>query len=73
MLFERVCPAGICKDLRKFRIIVDKCTGCTACTKKCPTDAIIGTKKNPHFIQEDKCIGCGACYETCKFEAIEMY
>ena len=72
-IFERVCPAGICKDLRKFRIIVDKCTGCTACTKKCPTDAIIGTKKNPHFIQEDKCIGCGACYETCKFEAIEMY
>jgi len=72
-IFERVCPAGKCTDLRKFRIIVDKCTGCTACTKKCPTGAIIGSKKNPHFIQEDKCIGCGACQETCKFEAIEMY
>jgi len=71
-VFERVCPAGKCTDLRKFHIIVDKCTGCTACSKKCPTSAIIGTRKAPHFIQENKCIGCGACYETCKFEAIEM-
>ncbi len=71
-VFERVCPAGKCTDLRKFRILTDKCTGCTVCSKKCPTSAIIGTRKAPHFIQEDKCIGCGACHEACKFEAIEM-
>jgi len=71
-IFERVCPAGACTDLRIFHIDVDKCTGCTACTKKCPTGAIIGAKKTPHFIVEEKCIGCGSCEETCKFDAIHV-
>jgi NADH:ubiquinone oxidoreductase subunit F (NADH-binding)/Pyruvate/2-oxoacid:ferredoxin oxidoreductase delta subunit len=71
-VFDRVCPAGACTDLRVFRIDVEKCTGCTVCTKKCPTGAIIGAKKTPHFIVEDKCIGCGSCSEACKFEAISI-
>lgn len=69
-VFDRVCPSGACTDLRVFVIDVDKCTGCTVCSKKCPTSAIIGAKKTPHFIVEDKCIGCGSCYEACKFDAI---
>jgi NADH:ubiquinone oxidoreductase subunit F (NADH-binding) len=71
-IYERKCPAGACQNLRTFRIDVDKCTGCTVCSKKCPTGAIIGAKKSPHFIVEEKCIGCGTCEETCKFEAIFM-
>lgn len=71
-IFERVCPAGKCTELRKFRILVDKCTGCTVCSKKCPTGAIIGSKKAPHFIVDEKCIGCGTCHEACKFDAIEI-
>jgi NADH:ubiquinone oxidoreductase subunit F (NADH-binding)/Pyruvate/2-oxoacid:ferredoxin oxidoreductase delta subunit len=69
-VFERVCPAGACTDLRVFCIDVDKCTGCTVCSKKCPTGAIIGAKKTPHFIVSEKCIGCGTCQEACKFDAI---
>jgi NADH:ubiquinone oxidoreductase subunit F (NADH-binding)/Pyruvate/2-oxoacid:ferredoxin oxidoreductase delta subunit len=69
-IFDRTCDAGVCTELRKFLIDVNKCTGCTVCAKKCPTGAIIGAKKTQHFIVEDKCIGCGACYEACKFEAI---
>lgn len=69
-IYERICPAGACTDLRIFHIDVDKCTGCTVCSKKCPTGAIIGAKKTPHFIVEDKCIGCGTCQEACKFDAI---
>jgi NADH:ubiquinone oxidoreductase subunit F (NADH-binding)/Pyruvate/2-oxoacid:ferredoxin oxidoreductase delta subunit len=69
-VFERVCPAGACTDLRVFYIDVDKCTGCTVCSKKCPTGAIIGAKKLPHFINSEKCIGCGSCQEACKFDAI---
>lgn len=69
-IYERKCAAGVCKDLRIFYIKVDACTGCTICTKKCPTAAIIGNKKTAHFIIEDKCIGCGACYDACKFDAI---
>jgi NADH:ubiquinone oxidoreductase subunit F (NADH-binding)/(2Fe-2S) ferredoxin len=69
-IFERKCPANVCRDLRVFSIDVDLCTGCTACYKKCPVDAIIGSPRNPHFIVQDKCIGCGTCYDVCKFNAV---
>jgi NADH:ubiquinone oxidoreductase subunit F (NADH-binding) len=69
-IFERKCSAGVCTELRTFKIDVDKCTGCTICARKCPTDAIIGTRKAPHFVIEDKCIGCGNCQEVCKFDAV---
>ncbi|MBW6498548.1 MAG: 4Fe-4S binding protein, partial [Bacteroidales bacterium] len=69
-IFERKCPANVCRDLRVFLIDVEKCTGCTACYKKCPVDAIIGSARHPHFIVEDKCIGCGLCYDACKFNAV---
>ncbi len=71
-IYDRKCPAGACTSLRTFKIDVDKCTGCTICSRKCPTGAIIGSKKTPHFVVEDKCIGCGACAEACKFNAIEV-
>lgn len=71
-IFDRTCEAQVCTELRKFVIDVNKCTGCTVCAKKCPTNAIIGAKKTQHFIVEDKCIGCGSCYEACKFDAISF-
>ncbi|MBN2236424.1 MAG: NADH-quinone oxidoreductase subunit NuoF [Bacteroidales bacterium] len=69
-IFERICRAGACTDLRTFTIDVDKCVGCMLCVKKCPTSAIIGAKKTPHFIVQDKCISCGSCEQVCKFDAI---
>lgn len=71
-IFERTCPTGTCKELRKYKILPDLCTGCTLCARKCPTNAIIGSKKSPHYIIDDKCIGCGSCKESCNFNAIEM-
>jgi len=72
-IFDRKCPAGVCTELRTYKIDVEKCTGCTVCAKKCPTGAIIGAKKTPHFVVETKCIGCGACDEACKFDAVSYY
>jgi len=69
-IYERKCAAGVCKDLRLFSIEVDKCTGCQACVRKCPTNAIIGAKKTPHFIVTDKCISCGSCFDVCNFDAV---
>lgn len=67
---EKRCPAGSCRDLMKYSIIVDKCVGCTACARGCPVNAITGERKEPHFIDQEKCIKCGACFEKCKFGAV---
>lgn len=63
------CRAGTCLDLVKFTI-ADTCVGCTACTKVCPTGAIVGELKGIHWIDQDKCIKCGQCESKCKFDAI---
>jgi formate hydrogenlyase subunit 6/NADH:ubiquinone oxidoreductase subunit I len=60
----------VCKSLRVYSIDFEKCRGCTACTKKCPTGAITGELKKPHTINIDKCIKCGACKDACKFDAV---
>ncbi|MBU1219567.1 4Fe-4S binding protein [Myxococcota bacterium] len=71
-IYERRCPSGVCRDLLTFTIIEDKCTGCTLCARKCPTQAIKGAVKSPHYIITEKCIRCGACVESCRFNAIEV-
>ena len=67
---DKKCPAGVCKDLMQYKIVADKCKGCTACKRACPVGAISGNVKEPHIIDQAKCIKCGACVATCKFGAI---
>jgi len=67
---ERVCPSGTCTWLRRYEIRPEACTGCGACARLCPTDAISGEKGAPHTIDQNRCIGCGTCAEVCKFDAV---
>ena len=69
-IYEKRCPAAVCRELLQFRIIPEKCTGCMRCLKVCPSDAITGKRKEPHCIEESKCIKCRACFETCPEDAI---
>ena len=69
-IYEKRCPAGVCKNLMRYVIDPDKCKGCTACARKCPAGAISGEVKKPHSIDTTKCIKCGVCMDTCKFGAI---
>lgn len=64
------CPAGVCKELITFSIDEEYCTGCRACAKKCPVDAISGEKGQLHIIAAEQCAKCGICLETCKFAAV---
>ena len=70
-IYQKKCPAKACTALLTFSIDQEKCTGCCACQKKCPADAIEGDKKEPHRIDTLKCIKCGSCLDACrKFKAV---
>jgi len=67
---EAKCPALSCKALITYSIDPEKCTGCMACIKPCPVQAITGEKKQPHTLDAEKCTRCGVCVQVCKFDSI---
>ncbi len=67
---DKYCRAGICKVLFNYRIDKDNCTGCRACVRVCPVDAIRGEKKEPHEIDQELCTRCGGCIEKCRQDCI---
>ena len=69
-IYEKRCPAGVCKALLQYYIDPEKCKGCSLCSKKCPAGAISGEIKSPFKIDTSKCIKCGVCMSTCKFGAV---
>lgn len=69
---DKKCPTHECKALVTYTIVPDLCRGCSACSRKCPVNAISGIIKSPYEIDQDKCIRCGSCYDTCRFNAITV-
>lgn len=69
---DKKCPSGKCKSLLTYYIRPEACMGCTLCARNCPVDAIVGERKEVHFIDTSKCIKCGTCMEKCKFSAISV-
>lgn len=67
---DKRCPAAVCRDLITYSILEELCTGCGACKRVCPADAIRGTRKKPHTIDPAICIKCGTCFDVCKFKAV---
>lgn len=69
-IFDKKCPAKVCKPLLTYTIDPEKCTGCMVCGKKCSVSAIEGGRKIVHTIHQEICIQCGECYNVCKFDAV---
>ena len=69
-IFEKRCPAKVCKALIRYEIIDGICTGCTVCARNCPVNAISGERRSTHVIDPDVCVRCGICMQVCNFNAI---
>jgi NADH:ubiquinone oxidoreductase subunit F (NADH-binding)/Pyruvate/2-oxoacid:ferredoxin oxidoreductase delta subunit/(2Fe-2S) ferredoxin len=71
-IYEKRCPAKVCRALIQYTIKQDVCTGCTVCARNCPVGAISGERRKPHLIDPDTCVRCGICMQVCNFNAIEI-
>ncbi len=71
-IYEKRCPALVCRNLISYYILPDKCEGCGICLRECPVEAISGGKRMVHVIDQDKCSKCGTCLSVCpeRFSAV---
>ena len=69
-VMEDRCPAGVCQGLREYSIDPALCIGCGICLSDCPSAAIVGKKRQLHYIIVDRCLGCGACADACPKQAV---
>jgi len=71
-IYDKSCPAKVCRDLITYEVLADLCTGCVVCARNCPTGAITGERCAPHIINQALCVRCGLCKGLCNFDAISV-
>ena len=55
------------------RIDPQRCTGCDACLRICPHEALTLDEKAPAYeMDPDACTGCGACVDVCEVHAVAV-
>ncbi len=69
---QKKCPALVCRPLLKYTVDPETCTGCLACVRECPAEAIRGEAGEPQELDQELCVKCGMCYEICKFKAVKV-
>ena len=71
-IYDKKCPAKVCRALIEYTIDPDACIGCTRCARNCPVNAISGDPKQTHVIDQDICIRCGICQQVCPVNAVNL-
>jgi ferredoxin-type protein NapF len=71
---RHLCPLGgllgLCGQAAPYqRRVSDQCTGCNACTRQCPTGAILHGGKS---YDRKECIVCRKCVVVCQENAVEF-
>jgi ferredoxin len=69
-IFDKTCPAKVCKGLITYSVVAEQCTGCLVCLRNCAAGAISGAKQVAHVIDPIRCTRCGVCRSVCKFDAV---
>jgi NADH-quinone oxidoreductase subunit F len=69
---DKKCPALVCRPLLKYTVDPETCTGCLACVRECPVEAIAGEGGEPQEIDQELCVKCGMCHAVCKFDAVKV-
>ncbi|MBN1250385.1 MAG: NADH-quinone oxidoreductase subunit NuoF [Anaerolineae bacterium] len=69
-IYEKKCPARVCRALIEYTIDAATCIGCTRCARNCPVNAISGAPRQVHVIDPEICIRCGICEQVCPVDAI---
>ncbi|MCU0519211.1 MAG: 4Fe-4S binding protein [Anaerolineae bacterium] len=71
-IYDKRCPAKVCRALIEYKIDPETCIGCTRCARNCPVNAITGIARQPHVIDPEICIRCGICAQVCPVNAVSV-
>ena len=71
-IYDKTCPAKVCRALIEYKIDPETCIGCTRCARNCPVNAITGSARQPHVIDPEICIRCGICAQVCPVNAVSV-
>jgi NADH:ubiquinone oxidoreductase subunit F (NADH-binding) len=71
-IYDKTCPAKVCRALIEYKVDPETCIGCTRCARNCPVDAIDGEPREIHEIDPEICIRCGICAQVCPVNAISV-
>ena len=66
-------PHRAARSRGRIEIDIEVCIFCSACAKRCPTDALIVSKSDKEWnIDRLRCCTCNACVEVCPKKCLSM-